>query len=200
MTRITDIVFDVGRVLVDFSYQDLFAFLRDNGAEVKGIKDFVEKTDLLSYEYGHLSGESFIDNINDLLKSPLDRDRLTEKWVYIFKPICKMQALALALRNRFGVYLLSNTSALHWDYLLTECRLDKISDGALASFEVGAVKPEEKIFREAEKRFNLRPETTLFIDDLETNIAGAIACGWHGIHHMGVENTWKELTKFIPDL
>ena len=49
MMRITDIVFDVGRVLVDFGYHDLFAFLQENGAKVNGIKDFVEKTDLLSY-------------------------------------------------------------------------------------------------------------------------------------------------------
>jgi len=200
MTRITDIVFDVGNVLVDVSYQDLFAFLRENGAEVEGIKDFVKKTSLLSYEYGHLSDEEFIDNINALLKTPLDHARIVQKWIGLFKPIHEMQALAKALRPTFGVYLLSNTSALHWKYLLSECRLDKISDGALASFEVGTVKPEAEIFRKAEKRFDLKPETTVFLDDLEGNIAGAIACDWHGIHHTDVESTREKLAKLIQGM
>ncbi|MFQ5579712.1 MAG: HAD family hydrolase [Nitrospiria bacterium] len=200
MTEITDIVFDVGRVLVDFGYHDLFTLLRNNGAEVEGIKDFVKKTDLLSYECGHISDEAFIDKLMGLLSKPVDRALLIEKWVCIFKPIHGMQALALALKNRFGVYLLSNTSSLHWDYLLTECQLGQIGDGTLASFEVGAVKPEGKIFEAAEKRFNIKPETTVFIDDLEENVVGAITCGWHGIHHTGLENTRMKLTTLIPDL
>ncbi|MFQ5580690.1 MAG: HAD-IA family hydrolase [Nitrospiria bacterium] len=70
----------------------------------------------------------------------------------------------------------------------------------MASFEVDSVKPEPKIFHEAEKRFNLRPETTLFIDDLEANVAGATACGWQGIHHKGVVSTRRKLTTLIADL
>ncbi|MFQ5949393.1 MAG: hypothetical protein ACE5J1_01750, partial [Nitrospiria bacterium] len=120
MVRITDIVFDVGRVLVDFGYHDLFALLRENGAKVNGIKDFVEKTDLLSYEYGHISDETFIDNMNRLLTIPVDRTLLISRWVYIFEPISEMLTLASNLKDYFGVYLLSNTSSLHWDYLLTE--------------------------------------------------------------------------------
>ncbi len=197
---INDIVFDVGRVLVDFGYHDLFTLLRNHGAKVEGVKDFVKKTDLLSYEYGYISDKRFIDNINSLLESPLDHALLIEKWVCIFKPIQEMQALARALKDKFGVYLLSNTSGLHWNYLLTECQLNQISDGALASFEVGAVKPEEKIFREAEKHFHLKPKTTVFIDDLEENVAGAIACGWQGIHHTGVNNTREKLRTLIQDL
>ncbi|MFQ5580689.1 MAG: hypothetical protein ACE5FZ_08755 [Nitrospiria bacterium] len=121
MAGVSDLVFDVGRVLVDFGYRDLFTFLGNHGAEIKGIKDFVKKTDLLLYEYGRLSDEKFINNIRDLLHQPVDRNLLIEKWVHIFKPIHEMQALALTLKKRFGVYLLSNTSALHWDYLLKEC-------------------------------------------------------------------------------
>ncbi|MFQ5781276.1 MAG: HAD-IA family hydrolase, partial [Nitrospiria bacterium] len=173
MVRITDIVFDVGRVLVDFGYHDLFALLRENGAKVNGIKDFVEKTDLLSYEYGHISDETFIDNMNRLLTIPVDRTLLISRWVYIFEPISEMLTLASNLKDYFGVYLLSNTSSLHWDYLLTEYRLDQIGRGALASFEVGAVKPETKIFREAERRFGLTPATTVFIDDIAANANGA---------------------------
>ncbi len=44
--NITDIVFDVGRVLINFSYDDFFAWLTTQGAEINGVTDFVEKTDL----------------------------------------------------------------------------------------------------------------------------------------------------------
>ncbi len=187
--KIRDIVFDIGRVLVDFSYDDLFSYLFDRGIALKSIDDFAEKTNLKSYEYGHISSEKFIDNICRLLTRQADRDELTEKWVKIFEPITEMLAFASSLKGRYNIFLLSNISALHWDYLMAEYKLDQVGMGVLVSFEAGALKPEEQIFREAEKRFGLLPGSTLFIDDKKENVDGAIACGWQAIHHRACEET-----------
>lgn len=115
----------------------------------------------------------------------------------IFEPMTEMLDFALELKREYRVFLLSNTSALHWDYLLSEYKLEEITTGVLASFEVGAMKPEAKIFREAEQRFDLLPENTVFIDDIEENVFGAISCGWHGIHHVGIEETKKQVKTWL---
>ena len=65
--------------------------------------------------------------------------------------------------------------------------------GAIASFRVGAVKPSAAIYREAERRFDLDPAATVFIDDLERNVAGAQACGWTAIHHLSPLETRRSL-------
>ncbi|MFQ5589377.1 MAG: HAD family hydrolase, partial [Nitrospiria bacterium] len=186
---IKDIVFDVGRVLIDFRYDALFRYFKENGTRIDSVHDFVEKTDLKAYEYGHISTEAYLDNLSALFDRPVNREELTSKWVRIFEPVTEMLAWAASLKRDYGVYLLSNTSALHWDYLISEYRIDEVGFGLLASFEVGAVKPEEAIFRAAEKRFGLSPGRTLFIDDLQENVRGAIDSGWRGIHHVSIKET-----------
>ena len=94
-----------------------------------------------------------------------------------------MFALATGLMSDYRVYLLSNIGDLHWAHLDGRYGLGGLVHGALASFRTGAVKPHAAIFREAERRFDLEPAHTVFIDDLSANVRGATACGWRGIHH-----------------
>ncbi len=197
MSPIKNIVFDVGKVLVDFSYDDLFRFLREKGAKFKDVEDFVSQVDLLAYEHGLISDDAFIDKVQKMLSHKADRGALIRQWVEIFKPIHEMLDLARHLQARFGVYLLSNTSALHWAYLIEEYQLAKIGMDMIASFEVGAMKPSPKIFQAAEKRFGLKPESTLFIDDIQENAAGAMACGWQGIHHRGITETKGQMEALL---
>lgn len=197
MNKITDIVFDVGRVLVDFRYDDLFCYLRAQGAQFTSVDDFAEKVDLRSYECGLISNDDFIDKVCDILSEEVDRSELISYWTELFQPIEEMLNLAAHLKTDFGVYLLSNTSALHWNYLKSVYKLGELSTDLLASFEVGTMKPEQKIFKEAEKRFGLFPERTLFIDDIEENVEGARACGWQGIHHIGIDRTKEKMETLL---
>ncbi len=193
MSGIKNIVFDLGRVLVDFNYDDLFYYFSKHGIFFKSVEDFAARTNLVDYEYGSISSDEFIDKLSELFTHPVNRELLTKKWVQIFDPITQMIEWASDLKNTYGIFILSNTSALHWDYLISEYKLDQLGMGMLASFEVAAMKPEEAIFREAEKRFDLNPETTLFIDDIKKNVEGAISCGWQAIHHTNVEETQKHV-------
>ncbi len=191
--NITDIVFDVGRVLIDFSYDDFFAWLTTQGANINSVADFSEKTDLLAYEHGHITDEQFLTKLNYLLNRPVDRHTLITRWLDLFEPISDMLQLAEQLKGNYGVYLLSNTSALHWQHIVPCYDLSQISHGLLASFEVGAMKPDAAIFRAAEQQFKLNPHTTVFIDDITDNTEGAIRCGWKGIHHKNSHDTRQQL-------
>lgn len=190
---ITDIVFDVGRVLVDFSYDDFFAWLATRGARFDGVAGFVEKTGLLAYEQGRLTDDQFLARLNGLLNNPVDQPTLIGRWLDLFEPIEDMLQLAGQLKAHYGVYLLSNTSALHWQHIVPRFRLDAICHDLLASFEVGAMKPDPAIFRAAEQRFGLKAESTVFIDDIATNAEGARQCGWRGIHHRNSQTTRRQL-------
>lgn len=195
MTQVSDVVFDVGRVLIDFSYDRFAATLRAHGASFEGVEGFLERVDLIGYELGEISSKEFLQQINQLLTDPLPLDQLAAAWNDLFSPVREMLAVAGSLKENCSVYLLSNTSELHWQYLQERFGLDKICCDMLASYEVGAMKPSPEIFSIACSRFDLQPETTVFIDDREENVNGAIACGWQGIWHRSISNTKQQLQR-----
>ena len=190
-----DIVFDVGKVLIDFSYENFAKVLHRQGAELSGPEDFLRRVDLIGYERGAIGSTEFLAQLNALLRDPLPEDELIAAWVDLFSPVEEMLELAGNLKNHCGVYLLSNTSELHWRHLQQTYRLDRFCHGLLASYEVGAMKPAADIFTITCERFGLQPATTIFIDDREENVAGAIACGWQGIHHQSPAETRRRLAE-----
>src|ERR1700759_1135034 len=62
-------------------------------------------------------------------------------------------------------------------------------DAVVISGECGMRKPERAIFLHAAKSLGLEPEQCVFIDDMETNVAAAAACGMTGVHHTEAAQT-----------
>ncbi len=74
------------------------------------------------------------------------------------------------------VIFLSDTSEIHIKYAILKMSLAAYVSGAVYSYEVGARKPSEKIFRAFEEKY-ARP--ILYADDKPENIAAAAALGWN---------------------
>jgi FMN phosphatase YigB (HAD superfamily) len=81
------------------------------------------------------------------------------------------------------VYLLSNTNALHYDFIKTRYAFPKHVHGAILSHELGLRKPEPAIYEAAVKLAGVPAARCLFIDDLASNVEGARRCGLQVIHH-----------------
>ncbi len=198
MAQLKNVVFDVGRVLVDYSYADFFRLLNSHGADVSDEDDFTRRVGLADYEHGSISDQEYFARVCALLDREIDRQVLEETWRNLmFRPLAEMLTFAGQLKQHCGVYLLSNTSAMHWDYLKMTFQLADICHGLFASFEVGCMKPDAAIYREAEKRFSLVPETTLFVDDKQANVAGAMACGWQGLWHQDSAATCSTIRNLL---
>jgi putative hydrolase of the HAD superfamily len=193
MPQIKNIVFDIGKVLIDFDYTSLLAFLNDHGIEYEDKADLMLKMELVRYERGEMSSDEFLANLNGLLKRPAHRDELFNLWTQIFFPVPEMLAAAEQLMVTHRVYLLSNNSDLHWEYLKQKFQIHELARGTIVSHEVGARKPDPEIYRIAEREFSLRPTETVFIDDMQENAAGAERCGWHAIHHQSPRATLDSL-------
>ena len=191
------IVFDLGKVLIDYRYDDFFALLCSRGVLVSEVEDFLIQTRLHDYEHGYIGCDDFLAGMNHLLARPLPQGRLMEAWNGLFTPIPEMLELARKVKSRYPVYLLSNIGKLHWEFLLATYELDACCHDRLASFEAGAMKPAADIYRAAQQRFALEPEHTLFIDDKAENISGARACGWQGFVHRDSVSTRDRLGEMI---
>jgi len=197
MSQIDNIVFDVGRVLINFDYGHFFSLLRSRGAQISDEADFAQKVDLIPYEHGRISDDDFLDKLGSMLSDPLPKQDLATAWNNIFEPIENMLALAGKLNSQCRVFLLSNTSHMHWRHLRDYYRLNHYCRDLLASYEVGVMKPAAAIYRVCEERFGVRPESTILVDDKLENVKGALACGWQGLHHLSGEETIVKLTGLV---
>ena len=96
----------------------------------------------------------------------------------------------------YSVYLLSNASRSQPSYW-QEVPASRLFDGTLISYELGVVKPMHEIYEAFTEKFALQPDECVFIDDASINVAGAVACGWHGIVFHGDS---EELARKLSDM
>jgi putative hydrolase of the HAD superfamily len=70
-------------------------------------------------------------------------------------------------------------------------------DAVVISGECGMRKPEEEIFLHTAKILGLEPRECVFIDDIEANVAAAVACGMTGVHHIEAAQTAAALQDLL---
>lgn len=190
-TTIDTVILDVGWVLVELDYQPLLGCLAQN-AQQYSMKEVVAAIDLEAHERGEFSGGALIDRLHGLTPG-VDRMQIKRGWLDMFQPVEAMFDLVRRLGDRYRVHLLSNVGDLHWAHLNAKYDLRRLVDDALPSFQAGVMKPHAEIYRLAEERFELDPERTVFIDDLEPNVMAAELRGWHAIQHESPQKTIQSL-------
>lgn len=96
----------------------------------------------------------------------------------------EMAVLLTRLRTRIPVLLVSNaTDRLDSD--LAALGLDGFS--VVNSSQVGAAKPDPRIYRVAAERAGVDPSDCLFVDDSEQNVTAARDLGFHGVWFRGAD-------------
>jgi HAD superfamily hydrolase (TIGR01509 family) len=179
-----DVVFDIGRVLVALQPERLLQLLRAHGGVVSTLEDVTGRIDLAGHETGRLHGMQLLQQIAALAPEPISMTALQEAWVDMLRPEPAMLQLADRLRQRHRIFLLTNVGDLHWAHLEQVVGLHRYALDVLRSDLAGVMKPDPRIYVEAERRFSLSPDTTVFIDDRAENIETARARGWRAfVHH-----------------
>lgn len=88
---------------------------------------------------------------------------------------------------------LSNTNEAHWNQMMGHDPRGPVIPALariahpIASHHARLIKPGEDFYRHFERRLGVRPESVIFFDDLEENIAAARMFGWdaHQVDHTG---------------
>ena len=192
MQPVQNIVFDFGNVLFDLDlasigreiqklvgprYEDVYRQLRQGRV-------------FELYETGGLSIEEFIDAIRFAGDATLSPEQITAAWnsIFIGMPRERFDML-LQLRRQYKVFLLSNINDLHatWidAYMVREHGIpdfqSRYFDGVYYSHLIRLRKPNADIYEYLLADAELAPEETVFIDDLEENVAAAERLGIHGV-------------------
>lgn len=201
---IKNIVFDFGRVIVDFDETKMTrAFIKDE-AWVDTVRDVVfdrlywDKLDL-----GTITDEALKAEVATRLPTelvPLAHD-VYDHWIDNIDMIPGIEdAILTAKTKASGIYLLSNISIKFTEEYRENPAIDRVLshfDGLVFSGPLHMIKPDAAIFRHLLDTYGLVAEETLFIDDSPKNIAGAEAVG---IKTYLFDGDAARLTEYIKSL
>ena len=184
MTTPSIVVFDLGKVLVDFDYsiagRRLAAKSKASPAE---IQSFLDHSPLLyRYETGLMTRQEFYDEIRQVADYSGSLDEFASFFADIFTEMPEMTALQAALRGKgIRTYIFSNTNDMAIEHIRRAFPFFANFDGYIYSYEVGAMKPTAKIYEALETMSGKRGAEVLYLDDRQENIDAGTARGWQAI-------------------
>ncbi len=182
---IKNIVFDMGRVLVNYEGDRVCRYFIEDEAEREAVRFSVfESQEWLLLDMGLISEEEALKRMQARLKTDHEKemaDLCLKHWhEYNMWPIDEMGELVVKLKGEgYGIYLCSNASLRLLDCYQIIPGIE-LFDGILFSAEVKCLKPQKEMYGHLFDRFQLKPEECFFIDDLPMNVGGARACGMDG--------------------
>jgi len=190
--NITSVIFDLGGVLFDIDYAlTQQAFIALGAADFdKAYSQQKQHGIFDDFEKGKASPAQFRAEVKKWLPTHITEKQVDEAWnaLLIGFPKEKVELVKM-LRNRYNLFLLSNTNEIHLPAVLE--MMDKShSPGIMGtlfekeyySCRMGMRKPDLEIFDKVIEENLLDRETTLFIDDSIQNIVGAEAAGIQTMH------------------
>ncbi|HEY3762828.1 MAG TPA: HAD family phosphatase [Verrucomicrobiae bacterium] len=194
------IVFDLGKVLVDFDYQ--IGARKIAARSTKHLPDFhkfLGSSEILArFESGVLNRRQFFDEMKDFTGFKGDIEEFAGDFADIFLPIPPMIELHAELRQRgFQTYIFSNTNDIAVEHIRHNFPFFANFDGYIYSYEVGAMKPQPKIYEAMEKLCGHKGKDIIYIDDRPENIDTGAARGWSAILHELPEKTRDTLKKLL---
>lgn len=183
---IKNIIFDFGGVLINLNRQrciDSFKQLGLNQVEDL-INPFAQQGIFMQLEKGLITPAVFRDKVREQLGKPVTDEQIDAAWnnFLVDLPVYKLEAL-LKLRERYLVYLLSNTNEIHWDWSRANVFPYKgfnekdYFEEIFLSYEMKLVKPDVAIFEAVLESTGIQAGETLFIDDSEANCKAAESLG-----------------------
>lgn len=193
------IVFDLGKVLVDFDYSIATQKLAARSTRpLENLHSHLGGSTLLvEYETGLMTTEAFFAEVQKATGFLGDLREFGEFFSQIFTPIMPMIALHAELRQRgFKTCIFSNTNELAIEHIRRDFPFFAHFDEYVYSYEVKAMKPAAPIYAVVEQVTGKRGAEIIYLDDRPENIAAGSARGWRTVLHESPESTRAALRAF----
>ena len=192
MTQPKTIVFDLGKVLLDFDYSIAARRIAAKASYQGDIYQFFTTHSelLLRYETGLVTSAEFFQAICRATGFAGSYEEFGSYFGDIFSEIPPMVAFQVRLRKAgFPTYIFSNTNEMAIEHIRRAFPFFANFDGYIYSYEVRSMKPAPEIYEAMEKLSNSSGDEILYIDDRPENVEGGRRQGWRVILHESPEKT-----------
>ena len=198
-----NIVFDIGNVICEWNAKKLVrSVFRDEDEQQKALQDIIGHADWLSLDRGSIS-------LEDAAARAVSRTNIQAEKVWkLYRdtppslvPFPQTLSLINDLKNQgHNLYVLSNMHRHAYEYLIATYNFWSNFSGIVISSHIESIKPEPEIYKYLLTTWSLRPEDTIFLDDLPTNLATADRLGIQTILVDSPHMIRPALAAVIPDL
>jgi HAD superfamily hydrolase (TIGR01509 family) len=196
------VLFDLGNVILPFDHhqigekllrfslkketddpQKIFAYLFDLHTGAVNL-----------YETGKMTSLEFFESLKDFFHLQISFDEFVTLWNDIFTENGEVSEIVRSLKGKVRLGLVSNTNALHFDYIASRFPVVHFFERWILSHEVGFKKPAAEIYQKAMEWASVEPKNILFIDDSINNVEAAVALGIQGLHFLSARQLREELS------
>ena len=171
-----NIIFDLGNVLLNFKPEEyLKTKIKEDNKVLELHKEIFQSEEWIMLDKGILTEE---EAINIIFKNSNENGHLIklvfENWYEILTPIEESVEILKKLKNaNYKIYFLSNFHLLAFEHVTKKYDFFKLFDGGIVSYKENLIKPDEAIYKRIIEEYRIKPEESIFIDDMEANIENA---------------------------
>lgn len=186
MSKIKNIVFDMGGVLIDLDWSACVSSFESCGfPQAREMLDpYLQKGIFMQLERGTVEEVEFYQYIKDHAEVSITDEQIDAclNNFLVGLPTYKLEMLR-KLKESYNIYMLSNTNSImvkHIDStMFTQEGLtwESYFDRRFLSFEMQLLKPYDDIYRVMLEEGEMNPAETLFLDDAPANIETAKRLG-----------------------
>ncbi len=192
------IVFDLGRVLLDFDHniasRRISVYTKKSAEEIYEL--FFDSQITRSFEEGKVSSRDFYSRVKDMLGMELGYEEFCRIWNGIFfltETNKRVRELAARLKKRYQIAVLSNVNLLHYEYIRDNFPVFDIFDRVFASCEMGLVKPDPQIYRKVLESLGVTARQVFYTDDRPELVESARALEIRARIFTGVKQLEEDL-------
>jgi HAD superfamily hydrolase (TIGR01509 family) len=186
--EIKAVIFDFGNVICAFDHARILAALAPAcGKSPEDLRELIFGNPqlLTAYESGDIDSAEFRARISALCGHDFPEADFIQAFTDIFTPLETTFELIRQLKPRYKLGLISNTNPWHFEHAIQTAEVFPLFDAVTLSYEVGALKPDPRLFEDSLAKLDLMAEECVFIDDIPTFAQAADACLMHGITYTG---------------
>jgi len=182
---VSAVVFDLGGVLIDWDPRYLYRSLF--GGDEAAMERFLATVCTPEWNRGQDAGRPWSEAIASLVaEHPEHADLIRafwDRWPETLGDAIDPTVDVLAELRAAGIplYALSNWSAETFPIARPRYPFLDWFDGIVISGEVGAAKPDPRIYQALVERHGLDPASLAFVDDVPANVAAAESLGMRGL-------------------
>lgn len=198
MTEERVLLFDLGRVLIDFDHtlgvKKIVNFCTLDEQSIYNLFFDSDITD--KYEKGLVSSLGFFEEVKKMLNAKITYEEFVPIWNKIFSPHLGMLELIESLKDNYSLYLVSNINKLHFEYLQEEfSSYFKFFTYIFLSYELGLRKPDPKIYRYIIDYLKISPQNIIYTDDRIELVDAAVELGIDAFKFVSTDSFKEELIK-----
>lgn len=187
MEQIKNIIFDLGGVIINLEVNKTIAgFNKISNTPFESIYTQLQQSPIFDlFDKGLISENDFFEEIQLQIKSDVKKEDLIFVWneMLLDFPENRLNTLN-KLKSKYRLFLLSNTNETHiaeFESQLNKTHgyknLEPFFEKVYYSCRMKMRKPDVEIFDYVLKENNLKASETLFIDDTQNHVNGALKTG-----------------------